>query len=151
MRSPTLLFIVCIVIAFQIYQSKSKCWDLIVSNSSLYFITVVSIKCWICQSKTDPKCGDPFSNRSLSYYNCDSDPKRPTDRTYYDVIFSLLIFTPIDFLSFTAKFANLTASMCRKIRQKVEGKWQVIRSCAYLGEPGMGTGNENNCEYTNSK
>ncbi|KFM58232.1 hypothetical protein X975_04860, partial [Stegodyphus mimosarum] len=35
--------------------------------------------------------------------------------------------------------------MCRKIRQKVYGNWRFIRTCAFLGSPGEGTGNENYC------
>jgi len=27
--------------------------------------------------------------------------------------------------------------MCRKVRQKVNGEWRYIRSCAFLGEPGL--------------
>lgn len=37
------------------------------------------------------------------------------------------------------------ATMCRKIRQKVEGNWRILRGCAFLGEPGEGTGNEHHC------
>lgn len=39
----------------------------------------------------------------------------------------------------------LKSTMCRKIRQKVEGEWRTIRGCAILGEPGEGTGNEHHC------
>ena len=35
--------------------------------------------------------------------------------------------------------------MCRKVRQKVNGEWRTIRECAFLGEPGEGTGNEHHC------
>lgn len=40
-----------------------------------------------------------------------------------------------------------TATMCRKIRQKIHGNWRTIRDCAFLGSPGEGTGNEHNCLY----
>ena len=39
----------------------------------------------------------------------------------------------------------IKATMCRKIRQKVNGQWRTIRGCAFLGEPGEGTGNEHHC------
>lgn len=39
----------------------------------------------------------------------------------------------------------IRATMCRKIRQKVQGNWRTIRSCAFLGSPGDGTGNEHHC------
>lgn len=42
----------------------------------------------------------------------------------------------------------LKASMCRKTRQKIEGSWRTIRDCAYLGQPGEGTGNEHHCLIT---
>jgi hypothetical protein len=41
----------------------------------------------------------------------------------------------------------MEATMCRKIRQKIHGNWRTIRSCAFLGSPGEGTGNEHNCLY----
>lgn len=39
----------------------------------------------------------------------------------------------------------LRPNMCRKVRQKVEGQWRTIRGCAFLGQPGEGTGNEHHC------
>ena len=33
---------------------------------------------------------------------------------------------------------GLGATMCRKIRQKINGNWRYIRGCAWLGEPGIG-------------
>merc|ERR1712211_199663 len=33
---------------------------------------------------------------------------------------------------------GLESTMCRKVRQKVNGQWRYIRSCAFLGEPGVG-------------
>ncbi|KAJ8959160.1 hypothetical protein NQ318_022421 [Aromia moschata] len=32
---------------------------------------------------------------------------------------------------------GVNATMCRKMRQKVNGVWRYIRSCAFLGEPGL--------------
>ncbi|XP_054721061.1 uncharacterized protein LOC129230671 [Uloborus diversus] len=86
----------------------------------LYLLdTVGAIKCWVCRSDADPRCVDPFDNTTIPIFDCD-----------------------------TAKleqFPGLKASMCRKIRQKVHGDWRFIRTCAFLGSPGEGTGNENYC------
>merc|ERR1712050_287815 len=72
-----------------------------------------SIKCWECRSDGDPKCADPFDNTSFPITDCSH--KKPRDH-----------------------LPGLESTMCRKIRQKVNGEWRFIRSCAFLGEPGVG-------------
>lgn len=89
----------------------------------LYFFllweTGSAIKCWECKSHADPRCADPFDNTSLPISECAA-------RTL-------------------PHYPNLKATMCRKIRQKVDGNWRFIRSCAFLGTPGEGTYDENYC------
>eukprot|EP00096_Caligus_rogercresseyi_P010380 TRINITY_DN3763_c0_g1_i1.p1 TRINITY_DN3763_c0_g1~~TRINITY_DN3763_c0_g1_i1.p1 ORF type:complete len:146 (+),score=7.94 TRINITY_DN3763_c0_g1_i1:25-462(+) len=82
-------------------------------------VNVYAIKCWVCRSDGDPKCADPFDNTSFPITDCSVQPER-------------------------AHLKGLKSTMCRKIRQKVDGKWRYIRSCARLGEPGMG-GDERYC------
>ncbi|GFS88611.1 uncharacterized protein TNCV_1462121 [Trichonephila clavipes] len=79
----------------------------------------VGIKCWVCRSDADPRCVDPFDNTTIPIFDCDTS-KLP-------------------------QYPELKATMCRKIRQKVYGNWRFIRTCAFLGSPGEGTGNENYC------
>ncbi|XP_065342439.1 UPAR/Ly6 domain-containing protein crok-like [Cloeon dipterum] len=78
-----------------------------------------AIKCWVCRSDADPKCADPFDNSTLPITDCSKEP-------------------------FLNHLPNIRPNLCRKIRQKVNGKWRYIRSCAYLGEPGIG-GDERYC------
>ncbi|CAL1287610.1 unnamed protein product [Larinioides sclopetarius] len=86
----------------------------------LYFFgTACGIKCWVCRSDADPRCVDPFDNTTIPIFDCDT-MKLP-------------------------QYPGLKATMCRKIRQKVYGNWRFIRTCAFLGTPGEGTGNENHC------
>lgn len=73
-----------------------------------------SIKCWVCRSDGDPKCADPFDNRSFPITDCSHEKER-------------------------VHLPGLESTMCRKIRQKVNGEWRYIRSCAFLGEPGVGS------------
>ncbi|KAF2897390.1 hypothetical protein ILUMI_08782 [Ignelater luminosus] len=87
----------------------------------IIFIAVQSayaIKCWDCRSDIDPRCADPFDNRTFSMTYC------PDFKS--------------DFL------IGLEATLCRKIRQKVNGVWKYFRSCAFLGEPGI-EGDERFC------
>merc|ERR1711911_285345 len=77
------------------------------------------IKCWICRSLEDPKCADPFDNTSTPFFDCATINDMP-------------------------HLPGVKATMCRKIRQKVNGEWRYIRSCARLGEPGIG-GDERYC------
>ena len=77
------------------------------------------IKCWICRSLEDPKCADPFDNTSTPFFDCATIADLP-------------------------HLPGVKATMCRKIRQKVNGEWRYIRSCARLGEPGIG-GDERYC------
>ena len=37
----------------------------------LFFFSGSAIKCWECNSKHDPRCGDPFSNFSIALVDCD--------------------------------------------------------------------------------
>ncbi|XP_032793214.2 uncharacterized protein LOC116929991 [Daphnia magna] len=77
------------------------------------------IKCWVCRSLEDPKCADPFDNTSTPFFDCATFPE-------------------------VTHLPGVKATMCRKIRQKVNGEWRYIRSCARLGEPGIG-GDERYC------
>lgn len=81
--------------------------------------TVYCIRCWDCNSDNDPKCADPFDNSTVYMKDCDKEPK-------------------LD------HYPEVPATMCRKTRQKVNGKWKYFRGCAYLGEPGIG-GDERYC------
>lgn len=78
-----------------------------------------AIKCWECNSHFDPRCADPFDNTSLPIGECAARS--------------------------LPHYPGLAATMCRKIRQKVNGNWRFIRSCAFLGVPGEGTYDENYC------
>lgn len=95
---------------------------------------VEAIKCYVCQSNVDPKCADPFDNLTLPITDCDAYPRADlVPKTELDVIEEKSFF-----LSFgqQAPVKPLQASMCRKIRQKVNGEWRTIRGCGYLGSPG---------------
>ncbi|XP_018334576.1 uncharacterized protein LOC108743500 [Agrilus planipennis] len=80
--------------------------------------SVDAIKCWDCRSDADPKCSDPFDNSTFAITDCQQQR---------------LEFIP-----------DAKSTMCRKIRQKVHGVWKYIRSCAFLGEPGI-EGDERFC------
>ncbi|XP_001604229.1 uncharacterized protein LOC100120607 isoform X1 [Nasonia vitripennis] len=79
----------------------------------------VSIKCWACRSDSDPKCADPFDNSTVPITDCSQEKE-------------------LDHLP------GVKPTMCRKIRQKVNGEWRYFRSCAYMGEPGI-LGDERFC------
>ena len=59
-----------------------------------------SIKCWVCRSDGDPKCADPFDNKSFPITDC----KIEKDRKH---------------------LGNLKATMCRKVRQKGKFAYQI--------------------------
>jgi len=81
---------------------------------SYFILPGLCIKCWVCRSDTDPKCADPFDNTSFPISDCSHEPERQ-------------------------HLPGLESTMCRKVRQKVNGDWRYIRSCAFLGEPGVGS------------
>lgn len=83
------------------------------------FFVGLSIKCWECRSDTDPKCADPFDNSTLSITDCKQVPE-------------------------LSHLPGVRPTMCRKVRQKVNGEWRYFRSCAYMGEPGI-VGDERFC------
>lgn len=95
---------------------------------------VEAIKCYVCQSNIDPKCADPFDNLTLPITDCDAYPRADlVQRDELDVIEEKGFFSAF---SQPAPVKPLMASMCQKIRQKVEGEWRTIRGCGYLGPPG---------------
>ena len=75
-----------------IQQSES-----VLSNSTLTALTDhclgSAIKCWVCRSDGDPKCADPFDNRSFPITDCKQE--KPRDH-----------------------LPGLESTMCRKVRQK---------------------------------
>ncbi|CAL8123598.1 unnamed protein product [Orchesella dallaii] len=88
---------------------------------SLWQVSEAGIKCWVCNSRNDLGCGDPFDNSSFPISDCDAEYDRRDN------------------------LKGIKATMCRKIVQKVQGEWRWIRSCAFLGEPGIG-GDERYCK-----
>ncbi|XP_011499583.1 PREDICTED: uncharacterized protein LOC105363551 [Ceratosolen solmsi marchali] len=66
-----------------------------------------AVICYQCNSEYDPRCGDPFDPYSLGTVNCSFQPR-------------------LEHLS------NLEPTLCRKIRQKVYGKYRVVRGCGFL-------------------
>jgi len=77
------------------------------------------IKCWVCRSLEDPKCADPFDNTSAPFTDCSTFQEG-------------------------SAYPVMPHTMCRKLRQKIHGEWRYIRSCARLGQPGIG-GDERYC------
>ena len=61
-----------------------------------------AIKCWVCRSDGDPKCADPFDNRSFPITDCKQE--KPRDH-----------------------LPGLESTMCRKVRQKGEEKRTTCR------------------------
>lgn len=95
---------------------------------------VEGIKCYVCQSNVDPKCADPFDNLTLPITDCDAHPRADlVPNTELDLIVEKSFFAAF---SQPAPVKPLRATMCRKIRQKVNGEWRTIRGCGYLGSPG---------------
>ncbi|XP_072945158.1 UPAR/Ly6 domain-containing protein crok [Epargyreus clarus] len=80
---------------------------------------VACIKCWNCRSNNDPKCADPFDNSTVPITDCKQEKGLP-------------------------HLPGIRPTMCRKIRQKVNGEWRYFRDCAYLGEVGI-QGDERFC------
>ena len=96
---------------FVIFQSPQQ----FTKDFLIFFFLSIgeSIKCWVCRSDGDPLCADPFDNTSFPISDCNKEK-------------------PL------AHLPGLSSTMCRKVRQKVNGNWRYLRSCAWLGEPGIG-------------
>ncbi|XP_045466117.1 uncharacterized protein LOC123674971 [Harmonia axyridis] len=69
----------------------------------LFIETGDSLKCWVCCSEADPECAEPFNNSTFQLMNCH---RRRSDGT-----------------------SDPRPSLCTLIRQRVDGRWQYIRSC----------------------
>ncbi|XP_030759697.1 uncharacterized protein LOC115885073 [Sitophilus oryzae] len=83
------------------------------------------IKCWDCRSDADSKCSDPFDNTTFAITDCDQ-------------------IKPISYIYDKYDIRTQKSTICRKIRQKVNGVWKYFRSCAFLGEVGL-KGDERFC------
>lgn len=107
---------------------------ILVLNTKQRFFVVDSIKCYVCQSNVDPKCADPFDNLTLPITDCDEYPRHDlVYKSEMDVIEEKGFFATF---GLAPPVKPLRATMCRKIRQKVNGEWRTIRGCGYLGPPG---------------
>lgn len=62
-------------------------------NVFAYQISGDAIRCYDCNSNTDPRCADPFDNSTLHMKNCAYEPA-------------------------LSHYPNVKSTMCRKIRQK---------------------------------
>ncbi|XP_076348856.1 UPAR/Ly6 domain-containing protein crok-like [Tachypleus tridentatus] len=65
-----------------------------------------AIKCWECNSLYDPNCADPFDNYTVAVTDCDQ--------------------------RFLPHLPNVSATLCRKIIQKVNDEYRYIRSCGWI-------------------
>jgi len=76
--------------------------------------TVEAIKCWDCNSRNNPPCGDSFDNYTVGLVDCDQrqDLVSHLDRQIGREVGK--------------------ASICRKTVQTVEGVTRVIRGCGWL-------------------
>lgn len=76
-----------------------------------YWILGFAIKCWECRSDNDPKCGDPFDNRTLSITDCDQ-------------------------MAGLEHLPGVRPTMCRKIRQKgtLFFVTSILKQFQYWGE-----------------
>lgn len=116
-------------------RTSSNCIQLaILMIAGLFASTSFAIKCYVCQSNVDPKCADPFDNLTLPITDCDSYPRADlVPKTEYELNPDRGFFSSF---GQTSSVKPLRATMCRKIRQKVNGEWRTIRGCGYLGSPG---------------
>ncbi|XP_063976962.1 uncharacterized protein LOC135162433 [Diachasmimorpha longicaudata] len=74
---------------------------------TLYISCGEAVICYECNSRFDPRCGDPFDPYGLGIVNCSLQPR-------------------------LEHMSSLEPTVCRKISQKVYGKIRVVRSCGYL-------------------
>jgi len=73
------------------------------------FSQLHALKCYECGSKSNSTCGDPFKPDDFELRDCPSAPDH------------------------IPNFNDLQALVCRKLKQTIDGKLQVItRSCGYL-------------------
>ena len=86
----------------------------------------------VCRSDTDETCADPFNNYTAPIINCD-EIRLPYGRPEPGVQSNACRYT-----------RYLTAAA----RDDPDGKWIVVRDCAYLNEPCDGVGDEYHCQMT---
>jgi len=98
----------------------------------LFFNEGSAIKCWECNSKHDPRCGDPFSNFSIALVDCD---QKSADITH--------LLDEHEKLKYTVdEGGEPKATICRKTYQFVEEELRIVRGCGWV---------PNNSEYTTGK
>lgn len=98
--------------------------------NNLFPRTVLSIKCWVCNSATDKTCADPFNNYTSPIIDCKDirlpygDPEAP----------------------FLSNACRTTRYLSADAAADPEGEWQVVRDCGYFDEPCDGAGDQYHCE-----
>jgi len=78
-----------------------------------------AIRCYECNSKHDPRCGDPFSNITSMLMDCDQDKR--LDQGHLPV---------------GEDGGPLKSSICRKTYQTTNAETRIVRSCGWIENEG---------------
>ncbi|ODM91860.1 hypothetical protein Ocin01_14822 [Orchesella cincta] len=113
-----------------------------------------TLKCWVCNSRNDLGCGDPFDNSSFPISDCDAEFNKR------DNLIGIKATIVLDkYCVGKRRYIGLNffiGNYCDGQEQCFSGvliisyelsvgEWRWIRSCAFLGEPGIG-GDERYCK-----
>lgn len=102
--------------------------------SALVLPGVVAIKCYECNSKLDPRCGEPFDNFTIALVDCEQ--QRDNDIPHLGDEELAMYNRPVDEEGNPVEDGDgeveKAVSFCRKTMQTIDDKYSVVRSCGWI-------------------
>jgi len=95
---------------------------------------VVAIKCYECNSKLDPRCGDTFNNYTIALVDCEQ--KKKNDISHIDDEQLAMYNRDVDeegkYITEIIDKDAKQLSFCRKTMQTINGEYSVVRGCGWV-------------------
>lgn len=101
--------------------------------SALVSPGVEALKCYQCNSKLDPRCGEPFNNYTIALVDCDQ--QRENDIPHLNDKELGILNRELDEEGNPVKDADKDqkpTSLCRKTMQTINDELSVVRGCGWV-------------------
>lgn len=102
--------------------------------SALVSPGVGALKCFQCNSKLDPRCGEPFNNYTIALVDCDQ--QRENDIPHLDDkelnLYNRELDEEFNPIKDDDKTDKKPKSLCRKTMQTINDELSVVRGCGWV-------------------
>lgn len=95
---------------------------------------VVAIKCYECNSKLDPRCGDTFNNYTIALVDCEQQKKNDIPHIDDEMLatYNREVDEMGEYVTDVIDKDAKPISFCRKTMQSINGEYSVVRGCGWV-------------------